>query len=160
MTGTLHYKGYSAKPEFSAEDRIFYGKVLGISDLVDFYTEDAKELVNEFHQAVDDYLEFCKDIGKEPQKAYSGSFNVRITPELHRKAVLCAQAEGMTLNKLVDTAIRCYLEDPEHTFSLSASTKSFKTAMELPAVQNDSIHGHPYSANCIIYRQKGGAGIC
>lgn len=63
----LYYKGYSAKPEYSATDRIFYGKILGISDLADFQSENAKELEDEFHKAVDDYLAFCKEIGKEPQ---------------------------------------------------------------------------------------------
>lgn len=64
----LHYKGYSAKPEYSVSDKIFHGKILGITDLVDFCAENAKDVETEFHKAVDDYLEFCQDIGKEPQK--------------------------------------------------------------------------------------------
>lgn len=102
----LRYKGYSARPEYSAEDRIFYGKILGIGDLVDFQSENAKDLEEEFHKAVDDYLEFCAEIGKQPQKEYSGLFNVRISPELHREVSVFAQAEGVTLNKAVEQAIR------------------------------------------------------
>lgn len=102
----LRYKGYSARPEYSAGDRIFYGKILGISDLVDFQSENAKDLEEEFHKAVDDYLEFCAEIGKQPQKEYSGLFNVRISPELHREVSVFAQAEGVTLNKAVEQAIR------------------------------------------------------
>ena len=102
----LRYKGYSARPEYSAEDRIFYGKILGISDLVDFQSENAKDLEEEFHKAVDDYLEFCAEIGKQPQKEYSGLFNVRIPPEQHREVSVFAQAEGVTLNKAVEQAIR------------------------------------------------------
>ena len=102
----LRYKGYSARPEYSAEDRIFYGKILGISDLIDFQSENAKSLEEEFHKAVDDYLAFCEEIGKQPQKEYSGLFNVRISPELHREASVYAQAEGVTLNKVVEQAIR------------------------------------------------------
>ena len=102
----LRYKGYSARPEYSAEDRIFYGKILGISDLVDFQSENAKDLEEEFHKAVDDYLAFCEEIGKQPQKEYSGLFNVRISPELHREVSVFAQAEGVTLNKAVEQAIR------------------------------------------------------
>lgn len=102
----LRYKGYSARPEYSAEDRIFYGKILGISDLVDFQSENAKDLEEEFHKAVDDYLEFCAEIGKQPQKEYSGLFNVRISPELHREVSVFAQAAGVTLNKAVEQAIR------------------------------------------------------
>lgn len=64
----LRYKGYSAKPEYSVSDKIFHGKILGIADLVDFCTENAKDVESEFHKAVDDYLEFCKEIGKEPQR--------------------------------------------------------------------------------------------
>ena len=90
----LHYKGYSARPEYSAEDRIFYGTILGISDMVDFQSENSKDLEEEFHKAVDEYLEFCKEIGKEPQKEYNGLFNVRIPPELHRQLSQLAQAEG------------------------------------------------------------------
>ena len=64
----MAYKGYTANAVYSAEDRVFYGKVLGISDLVDFQSESAKDLENEFHKAVDDYLAFCAEIGKQPQE--------------------------------------------------------------------------------------------
>lgn len=102
----LRYKGYSARPEYSAEDQVFYGRILGISDMVDFQSENAKELENEFHNAVDDYLEFCAEIGKKPEKEYNGVFNVRISPELHKEVSVYAQAEGVTLNKVVEQAIR------------------------------------------------------
>lgn len=106
----LRYKGYTARPEYSADDRIFYGTILGISDLVSFQSESSKNLEDEFHKAVDDYLEFCKEIGKEPQKEYSGAFNVRIPPELHKEAAMFAQAEGVTLNKAVEQAIRAMVQ--------------------------------------------------
>lgn len=109
-SGLLRYKGYSARPEYSAEDRIFYGKILGISDLVDFQSESAKDLEDEFHKAVDEYLAFCEEIGKEPQREYSGLFNVRIPPELHKEISLLAQAEGVTLNKAVEQAIRALVQ--------------------------------------------------
>ena len=68
MADSLYYKGYHAKPEWVDEDRIYYGKILGISDLVDFTSESANGLKNAFCQAVDDYLDFCRKCGKEPQK--------------------------------------------------------------------------------------------
>ena len=105
----IRYKGYSARPEYSAEDQIFYGKLLGIEDLVDFSAENAKELEQAFQSAVDDYLDFCKEIGKEPQKEYSGVFNVRISPELHRKISALAQEEGVSLNKAVEQAIAAFV---------------------------------------------------
>lgn len=106
----LRYKGYSARPEYSAKDRIFYGTILGIDDLVDFQSESARNLEEEFHKAVDDYLAFCAEIGKAPQKEYSGLFNVRIPPELHKKISVLAQAEGVTLNKAVEQAIRAMVQ--------------------------------------------------
>lgn len=102
----LRYKGYSARPEYSADDKVFYGKILGIRDLVDFQSENAKNLEEEFHKAVDDYLEFCAEIGKTPEKEYNGLFNVRISPQLHRELTVYAQAEGVTLNKAVEQAIQ------------------------------------------------------
>ena len=75
--GLLHYKGYTAQPEYSDEDSIFYGKILGIKDMVYFQSDSAKDIEKEFHEAVDDYLEFCAEVSKEPQKEYSGLFNVR-----------------------------------------------------------------------------------
>ncbi len=65
--GLLRYRGYSAKPEYSAEDRIFCGRILGISDLVDFQSEEADGIENEFHKAVDDYLQYCMENGKCPE---------------------------------------------------------------------------------------------
>lgn len=102
----MTYKGYSARPEYSAEDGVFFGRLLGINDLVNFESENVEDLEEEFHKAVDDYLEFCAEIGKQPQKEYSGLFNVRIPPELHREVSVFAQAEGVTLNKAVEQAIR------------------------------------------------------
>lgn len=109
----LCYKGYYTRPEYKAEDQIIYGKILGIDDLIDFYADTAKEVEHEFHKAVDDYLEFCEEIGKEPQKAYSGSFNVRISKELHRDATICAQANNMTLNAFVEQSIRRSVEQED-----------------------------------------------
>ena len=62
--GLLRYRGYFAKPE---EDRIFYGRILGISNLVDFQFEEADDIENEFHKAVDDYLQYCMENGKCPE---------------------------------------------------------------------------------------------
>ena len=64
----MHYKGYSARSEHSAEDHIFYGTILEISDMVDFESGSAEALEDAFHKAVDDYLAFCKEVGKGPQK--------------------------------------------------------------------------------------------
>ena len=112
----LKYRGYTTVIEFSAEDQMLYGKIEDIRDLVNFLGENAAEIEQAFHEAVDDYLDFCKDVGKEPEKPYKGSFNVRIPSELHRAAVIKAREAGLTLNGFVETALREKVErvSPDH----------------------------------------------
>lgn len=110
MSDILEYKGYYAKPLYSIEDKVIYGKLLGIGDLITFESEDASTVEMEFQDAVDDYLAFCKDIKKEPEKAYKGSFNIRVKPEIHKNAVITAAAQDITLNELVEAAMEEYLD--------------------------------------------------
>ena len=127
MNGIIRYKGYSARPEYSVDDQIFYGKILGIDDLIDFYAENARELEKEFRAAVDDYLTFCAEVGKQPQKEFSGTFNVRVSPELHRKATQKAQEEQIPLNRVVETALEEYLEpSPQKTSIMVLSPEMVK----------------------------------
>ena len=102
----LEYKGYYTKIEYSAEDHVLFGKIEGIKDLVSFECENLGDVEKEFHEAVDDYLAFCKDVGESPDKPYKGLFNVRIPPELHKKAAMAADLKGETLNAFVTDAIR------------------------------------------------------
>ena len=105
MTNLLEYKGYYTRIEYSAEDNVLYGQIEGIRDLVNFECGDLGGVEREFHRAVDDYLAFCKDLGQDPDKPYKGVFNVRIPPELHKKAAIAAFAKGETLNAFVTHAI-------------------------------------------------------
>ena len=164
MNSVLHYKGYSAKPEYSADDQIFYGKVLGISDLVDFYTENAKEIENEFHQAVDDYLAFCKEIGKEPLRAYSGSFNVRVSPELHKQAAIRAQNDGVSLNRVVDAALREYLDQERERYVIVVPKEIGESfALSTTSRQDTGTQNHSNPGYCSGYFynvKKEGSKIC
>lgn len=97
--GLLHYKGYTARPEYSVEDRIFYGKILGISDLIDFQSESTQALEDEFHKAVDDYLAFCTETGKLPEQEHIGTKMITV-PELEANAeeyVEMAQAQDILI---------------------------------------------------------------
>ena len=108
----FEYKGSHTKIEFDSENFLLRGKIEGINDLVNFECEDIKNIEKEFHEAVDDYLDFCKEVGKEPDKEYKGTFNVRISPELHKQLVTMSMKNGDTLNASVEKAIREYvLED-------------------------------------------------
>lgn len=64
----LYYKGYYGKIEYSAEDKVIYGKIMGIHSLISFESESATDIETEFHNAVDDYLSYCEEEGIEPEK--------------------------------------------------------------------------------------------
>lgn len=105
MRDVLTYKGFIGSVHFSAEDKVFHGKIEGIDDLVTFEGQSVDELLKSFHEEVDDYIKLCKEMGKEPMRSYKGSFNVRIPPEMHRRVVETATKMGLSLNQLVQKAI-------------------------------------------------------
>ena len=117
----LSYKGYLASIEYSAEDGVLWGKVEGISDGVTFEAYDAETIVSEFHHAVDSYLLTCKELGKEPEKAYSGNFNIRIKPEHHREIARIAFYEGLTINAEVEKAITAYVAERSASLNISVA---------------------------------------
>jgi predicted HicB family RNase H-like nuclease len=115
MTTLLEYRGYFGDIEFSEEDEVFHGKLAYIRDLVTFEATDAKGLKQAFHEAVDDYLEFCAEQGRQPDEPLKGSFNVRPGRELHRRAMTMARRREMNLNGLVTEALRRYLDSEERS---------------------------------------------
>lgn len=109
MSSWIEYKGYSSKVEYSAEDDILYGRIEGIADLVTFEAESAAEVVQAFHEAVDDYLVFCKSVGKSPDKTYKGTFNVRIPAQHHKELSEYAMRLDCSLNDAVCQAVDNFL---------------------------------------------------
>ncbi len=105
MSKMMEYQGYHARIEYDADDGIFVGKVYGIADSLNFHGCSVSELETMFHQSIDNYLAMCKETGKSPDKEFKGSFNVRISPELHREISLQAAQEGITLNQYVLKAL-------------------------------------------------------
>ena len=106
MNNTIEYKGYLGSVEFSQEDALFYGKVLGVRALISYEGRSAAELLEDFHGALDDYLLLCEEMKIEPEKAYKGSFNIRISPELHKQAAMAAAAQNISLNRFVENSIQ------------------------------------------------------
>ena len=105
MKDVLTYKGFIGSVHFSADDSVFYGKVEGITDLVTFEGETVKELTEAFHFMVDEHIKDCEVENLSPEKSYKGSFNVRLTPELHRRIAISARMRGITINKYVFEAL-------------------------------------------------------
>lgn len=105
----MKYKGYEAMIEFDREDRLFIGRVINTHDVIAFDGASVDELEQSFHNVIDEYLEDCQAIGKSPDKPFSGRFNLRISPALHRQAVTQAEKEGISLNTLVERLLRSVL---------------------------------------------------
>ena len=102
---TMTYKGYAASIEYSDDDECFIGHIAGIKDRVGFHGESVTELKNAFQEAVEDYLETCAAVGKEPQKPYSGKLMLRIPPELHASIATAAQVSGQSINQWISSAL-------------------------------------------------------
>lgn len=96
---TMTYKGYTARIDFDDRDNIMVGRLLGINDIIGFHANSVAELRAAFEEAVDDYLEACAKIGKNPEKPASGKLLLRVPPEIHAAALVKAKAAGKSLNQ-------------------------------------------------------------
>jgi len=103
-TKVLNHKGYTGTIDFSLKDNILFGKIIGIDDLVSYEAENLSQLKKAFKEAVEDYLDNCKEIGKNPDKTFSGTFNVRTSNQLHKKLSFLASSRNMKLNEVVNVA--------------------------------------------------------
>lgn len=120
MNKVLSYKGFSGSVDFDEEDEILHGKILFIADTICYDATSVPEVKQAFYDAVDAYIEFCAEIGKSPNKPCSGTFNVRISPELHQEACLYALKKGISLNALVKQSIEDHI-CTQHTHQLASS---------------------------------------
>ena len=101
----MNYKGYIGVVEYDADAHIFSGNVINTRTVITFEGTSVSEIEQEFQNSVDDYLEWCKEDGVEPEKPYSGRFVVRIAPETHQRIAACAATSGVSINKFVEKAI-------------------------------------------------------
>lgn len=98
--------GYSAKIGYDAELDLFRGEVLGLNGGADFYGKDPAQLREEFRKSLEVFLQVCREKNIQPQRNYSGKFNLRISPELHQKLAIVAEAEGKSINTLAQEALQ------------------------------------------------------
>lgn len=94
----MQYKGYAGKVEFDDEADIFHGEVIGLKDVITFQGRTVEEIKQAFHDSVDDYLDFCAQLGQQPEKPFTGKFMLRIPPDLHRKIYVAAKQSGESIN--------------------------------------------------------------
>ncbi len=103
---TMKYKGYAARVEYDAEDRLFVGHLAGIRDIIGFHGETVDKLENAFRESVNDYLETCRQLGQKPNRPASGKVLLRMPPELHANAIRAAELSGQSLNQWAIEALR------------------------------------------------------
>jgi predicted HicB family RNase H-like nuclease len=122
----IEYKGYTGVFEFDRSIDAFHGRVVGLRDVVTFQGRSLEELRREMAESVEDYLDLCAEVGKDPEKPYRGEFLVRTTPEVHRAAAMNAEAAGMSLNAWLESAITTAVKEPPGSAKRSrrASTSS------------------------------------
>ncbi|MEN8236477.1 MAG: type II toxin-antitoxin system HicB family antitoxin [Pseudomonadota bacterium] len=111
MKDCMEYEGYYGSVHYSDKDEVFFGKIEFIRSLISYEGTSVRTLKEAFYKAVDDYLEFCEEQGTEPEKAFKGSFNIRVGSDLHREATLYAQSHEMNLNILAKKALQAYIHE-------------------------------------------------
>ncbi len=111
MKNIMKYKGYWAEIKYSDEDECFCGEIEGLKDSsISFEGENVKELKKDFKDAIDHYLQACKDTNTEPEKQCKGSLNVRLGVELHNKTKMKSIEKNISINELIKEAITAYLK--------------------------------------------------
>jgi predicted HicB family RNase H-like nuclease len=97
----MTYKGYQGRFEYDAEADIFHGDVMNLADVITFEGRSIDELKAALAESIEVYLEYCAKKGRKPEKPFSGTFNVRLTPEVHQRIAALAAHDGLSLNKWV-----------------------------------------------------------
>jgi predicted HicB family RNase H-like nuclease len=102
----MEYKGYLGIVEYDDKAKVFHGDIINTRDVITFQGTSVQEIENAFKESVDDYLEWCEQDGITPEKPYSGKFNLRLSPELHREVAVTAKKLKISINKFVEKALQ------------------------------------------------------
>ena len=102
----MEYKGYLGTVEYDADAKIFHGDIINTRDVITFQGTTVKEIEKAFKDSINDYIKWCDEEGVEPEKPYSGKFNVRLSPELHRQVAIMAKKKNVSLNAFVEKTLK------------------------------------------------------
>jgi predicted HicB family RNase H-like nuclease len=105
----MNYKGYIGVVEFDEDAGIFHGEVINTRDVITFQGTSVEELRQAYIDSIEDYLEFCKVRGEEPEKPFKGNLGLRMSPRVHREAFVRAKQMGISLNEWINQAIEKHL---------------------------------------------------
>jgi len=102
----MEYKGYIGIVEYDSDAKLFHGDVINTRDVITFQGTTVEEIEKAFNESIDDYINWCKIEGVEPEKPYSGKFNLRLSPELHREIAITAKKLNLSINNFVEKALK------------------------------------------------------
>ncbi len=125
----MTYKGYSGQVEFDDEADILHGRVIGIKDVITFEGRTVDDIRVAFHDSVEDYLEFCQELGQEPDKPFSGKLPFRTSPERHRRIYLAAKKAGESINSWMDDVLSEGADEALQLFDASMEERQDAAAM-------------------------------
>lgn len=116
----MKYKGYHGQVNYDEEAKLFHGEVVGLRDVITFQGTSVEELEQAFKDSIDEYLDFCKELKRIPEKPFSGKLMLRLPPEIHERAAYQAKRNGVSLNAWIKNGIEQLLIPPkEHKPSRS-----------------------------------------
>jgi predicted HicB family RNase H-like nuclease len=101
----MNYKGYHGKVNYDEEAKLFHGEVVGLRDVITFQGTSVDELEQAFKDSIDEYLDFCQELQREPEKPFSGKLVLRLPPEIHERAAYQAKTNGLSLNAWIKQGI-------------------------------------------------------
>ena len=101
----IEYKGYVGVFEFDEELGQFHGYVVNTQDVISFYGSSVEELKAEFKTSVEEYLAFCAEKGRDPEKPFSGNLSIRTSPDIHRRIAMLAARRRVSMNSFVESVL-------------------------------------------------------
>ena len=109
----MKYKGYQGHVNYDEDAKLFHGEVVGLRDVITFQGTSVDELEQAFKDSVDEYLDFCKELKRTPEKPFSGKLMLRLPPEIHERAAFQAKRTGVSLNAWINQGIEQLLIAPQ-----------------------------------------------
>ncbi len=106
----MKYKNYDASITYDDEARVFRGRVLGVRDVINFYGTNPDELETAFHDSIDDYLAFCEEQHRQPEKSFSGKILLRLPPETHRMIARAAETSHVSINQWIERTLASHAQ--------------------------------------------------
>lgn len=106
MQETMNYKGYQGTIEYSLEDNVLHGRVLGIKSILSYEGNTLSELKKDFESLIDEYLEDCKNNNESPEKPYKQNIVINLEPDLQEKLYLYSTLHNENIIDSIGKAIR------------------------------------------------------